>query len=61
MIAAQSGVPGNVEDGSVVMGSPAFDNKEYKKSYIGFRKLPQLRDKVRELEKKIEELTKANQ
>lgn len=58
MIAAQSGVGGNVEDDKVIMGSPAFDNKEYKKSYIGFRKLPDIMDRLKELEKSIKNQAK---
>ena len=58
MIAAQSGVPGNVKDDTVVMGSPAFDSKEYKKSYIGFRRLPRILDRLQVLEDKIKEINK---
>lgn len=59
-IAAQSGVGGDVIDDDIVMGSPAFNNKEYKKSYIGFRKLPQMAERIKELENQIKELTKQN-
>lgn len=59
-IAAQSGVPGNVKDDEVVMGSPAFDHKEYKKSYLGFRRLPRILDRIQVLENKIKELTNQN-
>lgn len=58
MIAAQSGVGGNVEDGKIIMGSPAFDNKEYKKSYIGFRKLPDIMERLKNLEKNIKNQAK---
>jgi UDP-3-O-[3-hydroxymyristoyl] glucosamine N-acyltransferase len=57
-IAAQSGVGGDVKDDSVVMGSPAFENKEYKKSYLGFRRLPMILDRLQKLEDKIKKLTK---
>lgn len=57
-IAAQSGVGSDVNNDEVVMGSPAFDNKEYKKSYLGFRRLPRILDRLQELENKIKELTK---
>ncbi len=57
-IAAQSGIGGNVSDDEVVMGSPAFNNKEYKKSYLGFRRLPRIQERLDVLEKKIKELTK---
>lgn len=58
MIAAQSGVAGDVKDGTVLMGSPAFDSKEYKKSYLGFRRLPRILDRIQVLENKIKALTK---
>ena len=51
-------IRGNVEDDKVIMGSPAFDNKEYKKSYIGFRKLPDIMDRLKELEKSIKNQAK---
>lgn len=49
-IAAQSGIGSSVDDDQIVMGSPAFDSKEYKKSYIGFRKLPDILDRLKALE-----------
>lgn len=57
-VAAQSGIPGSVKDDSVIMGSPAFDGNDYKKSYIGFRRLPMIQNRLTELENKIKELTK---
>lgn len=57
-IAAQSGVGGDVKDDTTVMGSPAFDSNEYKKSYMGFRRLPMILSRLQELENKIKELTK---
>ena len=57
-IAAQSGVAGNIKDGSVLMGSPAFDNKEYKKSYLGFRRLPRILERIQVIEDKIKTLIK---
>ena len=58
MIAAQSGVIGDVKDGAVIMGAPAFDSKEYKKSYLGFRRLPRILERIQVLENKIKALTK---
>jgi UDP-3-O-[3-hydroxymyristoyl] glucosamine N-acyltransferase len=49
-----------VKDGTTVMGSPAFDNKEYKQSYLGFRRLPRILDRLQVLENKIKDLTKEN-
>ncbi len=58
MIAAQSGVAGDIKDGTKLMGSPAFDSEEYKKSYLGFRRLPRILSRLQELEDRIKELTK---
>ena len=58
MIAAQSGVAGDIKDDTKLMGSPGFDSEEYKKSYLGFRRLPRILTRLQELEDKIKELTK---
>lgn len=52
-IAAQSGVGSNVPDDSIIQGSPAFSIGDYKRSYVGFRKLPQLMEKIETLEKEL--------
>jgi len=41
-IAAQSGISANIPDGGVVQGSPAFAVGAYTRSYVYFRKLPQI-------------------
>lgn len=56
-IAAQSGIGSNVPNDSTIQGSPAFDHMDYKKAYVIFRRLPELRQKIKELEAKIESLT----
>ena len=51
-IAAQSGIGQSIkEEGKIVQGSPAFGIGEYKRSYVGFMKLPDLMSKVSNLEK----------
>ncbi|MDL2242789.1 UDP-3-O-(3-hydroxymyristoyl)glucosamine N-acyltransferase [Bacteroidales bacterium OttesenSCG-928-K03] len=40
-IVAQSGVMANINDDEIVMGAPAFNFSDYKRSYVYFRKLPQ--------------------
>jgi len=52
-IAAQSGVPSDVKDDSTVMGSPSFDSKDYKLSYLGFRRLPRILDRIQAIEEKL--------
>lgn len=52
-LAAQTGVSKSiVKEGSVQMGSPAFDAMLYNKAYVVFRKLPELKAKIDQLEKK---------
>jgi UDP-3-O-[3-hydroxymyristoyl] glucosamine N-acyltransferase len=52
-IAAQSGVGHDIkEPNTIVQGSPAFSIMDYKKSYVGFRKLPELMQQIQELQKK---------
>lgn len=57
-IAAQSGVGGNIKDDTKVMGSPAFDSDDYKKSYLGFRRLPMILNRLKTIEDTIKKLTK---
>jgi UDP-3-O-[3-hydroxymyristoyl] glucosamine N-acyltransferase len=52
-IAAQSGIGSNIPDNEIMQGSPAFQIGDYKRSYVMFRSLPNLADKIKELEKKI--------
>lgn len=53
-IVAQSGIPGSVKkSGKTLMGSPGIEIDDFKKSYFGFRKLPYILNKLRELEEKL--------
>jgi UDP-3-O-[3-hydroxymyristoyl] glucosamine N-acyltransferase len=52
--AAQSGIGTNInKPGTILMGSPGFEHREYLKSYALFRKLPQIQERLRELEEKV--------
>jgi UDP-3-O-[3-hydroxymyristoyl] glucosamine N-acyltransferase len=56
-IGAQSGIPGDIKkENSVLIGYPAIDHRNFLKSSIIFKKLPELNAKVDELEKEIESL-----
>jgi len=56
-IAAQSGIGSSIKNtGEMVQGSPAFELKEYKKAYVHFRNLNKLKNKIDELEKRLNEL-----
>ncbi len=52
-IAAKSGVHASIKEGSIVGGSPAVPHKEWLKINVVWKKLPQLWEKVRNLEKKL--------
>lgn len=52
-VQAQSGVNGNIEKNKKVYGSPAIDAMEFRKSYVYFRKLPELANKINQLDKKF--------
>ena len=52
-IQAQSGISKNLKDGSVVQGSPAFGYSDFNKSYVYFRNLPEIMNKVNKIEKEF--------
>jgi UDP-3-O-[3-hydroxymyristoyl] glucosamine N-acyltransferase len=53
-IAGQSGIASSIEkEGEIVQGSPSFNVGDYKRSYVLFRNLPKLNDKINELTKKL--------
>src|SRR5215471_4994015 len=57
---AQSGVGGDVEAGGSISGSPAFDAREWLRAATAFQKLPELLKTVRQLERRLEELERAD-
>jgi UDP-3-O-[3-hydroxymyristoyl] glucosamine N-acyltransferase len=58
-IVAQSGIPNTVRKAEVLMGSPAIPMDEYKKSFVGFRRLPFMIKKIAELEEKIKTISES--
>ena len=57
-IGAQAGIISDVKDEARIIGSPAIDAKAYMKSYVYFRKLEQMKNKMDELEKRLAALEK---
>jgi len=56
-IAAQSGVGTSItEPGQIVQGSPSFSISDYRRTYVVFKKLPDLDKKIQELEKALAEI-----
>lgn len=49
-IQAQSGISRNIKDDEVLQGSPALNYGDYNKSYVHFRNLPRLVQRIQNLE-----------
>jgi UDP-3-O-[3-hydroxymyristoyl] glucosamine N-acyltransferase len=52
-IQAQSGIARNLKDDATVQGSPSLPYSDYNKSYVYFKNLPKLANRVSDLEKQI--------
>lgn len=53
IIAAKAGISKDVPAGETLIGAPAFEKGAYMRSYIIFRKLPDVLKRIQELEQKI--------
>lgn len=53
-VQAQSGIGRNVKDNETIQGSPAFGYGDFNKSYVHFKNLPKLMERLNILEKKID-------
>ncbi len=53
---AQTGIPSSVDEGAVVSGYPAIENRAWLRSSAVFARLPELQKRLRELERKVEAL-----
>ncbi len=49
---AQTGIARSIKDNEVVQGTPAISYRDFNKSYVYFKKLPDLVDRIDKLEKK---------
>lgn len=58
VITAKSATSHDVEDGKILSGIPAFDNREWLRSIAAFRRLGEMARTVRELEKRLAKLEK---
>jgi len=55
-IGAQSGIGKSLNNGERVWGSPAFEIGTYQRSYVGFRKLPDLINRLNDLERELKKM-----
>ena len=59
MIGAQAGVANNMKEKEIVLGSPAFDVREFRRSSAVFKKLPELYRQINKMERELNELRKS--
>lgn len=53
-IGAQAGIGKSINsDGAILLGSPAFEIRDYKRSYVVFKNLPNMANRINDLEKKV--------
>ncbi len=57
-LGAQSGVPGSIKSGQALIGTPPIEMKNYFKSSVLFKKLPDMATELNNLKKELEELKK---
>jgi UDP-3-O-[3-hydroxymyristoyl] glucosamine N-acyltransferase len=55
-VMAQSGIPSDVASGSMIIGSPAVDRKEFARQLFNLHAIPQVKDNVKELQRQLIEL-----
>jgi len=55
-IQAQSGIAKNLKDNEIVQGTPSFGYSDFNKSYVYFKKLPELVATLNSLEKELKDL-----
>jgi UDP-3-O-[3-hydroxymyristoyl] glucosamine N-acyltransferase len=53
VITAKSATSHDVEEGKVISGIPAFDNREWLRSTAAYRKLGEIASRLRKLEKRV--------
>ena len=53
---AKTGITGNVPADAFITGYPHMDNLEWRKSYVVFRRLPEMRKQLADLEKRMKGL-----
>jgi UDP-3-O-[3-hydroxymyristoyl] glucosamine N-acyltransferase len=51
---AQSGIAGSVRKAGMYQGSPAIDAMNWRRSVVGFKNLPNIINKLSQIEKKIQ-------
>jgi UDP-3-O-[3-hydroxymyristoyl] glucosamine N-acyltransferase len=58
VVTAKSATSHDVEDGKIISGVPAFDNRDWLRSTAAFRRLGEMARTIRDLEKRLAEMEK---
>ena len=53
-IAGNSGIGGNIKDNQTVQGIYAFNKQDFQRSYILFKRLPKIVDKINQIKKSLD-------
>ena len=59
MIGAQAGVNHNLKDKEMVIGSPAFDIRVFRRASAVFKKLPELYAQINQIQRELDEVKKS--
>lgn len=60
VIYAQSGIGGDVKEGAVMSGSPAFESRDWLRAITAFPKLPEILRTMRQLEKRLAKIEQSD-
>lgn len=55
-IGAQSGIESSIKDNEMLLGTPAMNIRKFQKSFVYFRKFPDVVKQIYDLQKEVEEL-----
>ena len=53
-VAGHTGVASNIKDGKTIQGQYAFDQKDFLRSYIIFKRLPKMYETLQKIEKQLQ-------
>lgn len=59
VLGAQAGVTNSIDAGAFVAGYPAIDTRVWRKGSVVFKRLPELKSRIEQLEEQVAELTRA--
>jgi len=61
IVTGQAGVTKNIPSGAFVSGTPARDHNAWRRSQVLYSKLPEMADRIKQLERMLAAITQKNQ